>query len=469
MLHLGGDAHHRRCEATLAPARRRSPVTRSRARPRIGPGLGALLAVLSAFAPGRGCSPASAADVFDPDEPPETRYQIAPYLTFGAELELTYDYQKNLGLDDRRDNDAATLVPELSLAFSFDPDPRFQAFLNVAVSRPAVWKIEAGETKPSEDVALELKEAFILLRSLPGGLSLQLGRQRFEDERQWLYDEELDAVRLWLHRGALTAELSLSRDGLVRKDLLSSAPQGDEINNYVLSASYRLLPDLTLEAYAIVRDDQAASRNRPVFLGVRSRGEPIEDLDYWFELGYVGGRDGSTRISGWGIDLGATYEWQIGPKPALTLGFAFGSGDGNPGDGTDRSFRQTGLQDNESDFGGATDFKYYGEALDPELSNLAIFTAGVGIRPSDKISVDLVYHYYLQHRASTTLRNAGLEAEPSGRSRRLGSGVDLILGLQEIYDCLELKAVVGYFSPGAAFPERNGGAWVVRAEVQFRF
>jgi hypothetical protein len=47
--------------------------------------------------------------------------------------------------------------------------------------------------------------------------------------------------------------------------------------------------------------------------------------------------------------------------------------------------------------------------------------------------------------------------------------VDLILGLEEIYDRLEVKAVVGYFSPGAAFPERNGGAWVVRAEVQFRF
>jgi alginate production protein len=443
-------------------------VTRARARPRVGPGVAALLAALSTHAPGNDCSRARAADVFDPDEPPETRYRLAPNLTFGAELELDFEYRKNLGLDDRPDNDAAVLVPELSLAFSWDPDPGFQAFLNVAFSRAAVWKIEADGTKPSEDVAIELKEAFILLRSLPGGLSLQLGRQRFEDERQWLYDEELDAVRLWLRQGALTAELSLSRDGLVRKDLLSSAPR-EEINNYVLSASYQLLPDLTLEAYAIVRDDLAASRSRPVFLGVRSRGEAIEDLDYWFELGYVGGWDGSTRISGWGIDLGATYEWQVGPKPALTLGFAFGSGDRNPGDGTDRSFRQTGLQDNESDFGGATDFKYYGEVLDPELSNLAIFTAGIGIRPSDKISVDLVYHYYLQHRAAATLRNAGIDAEPSGRSRRLGSGVDLILGLQEIYDHLELKAVVGYFSPGAAFPDRNGGAWVVRAEVQFRF
>jgi alginate production protein len=444
-------------------------VTGSRAHTRIGPRLAALLAVLSAFGAGFGSTPASAADVFDPDEPPETRYRLAPALTFGAELELNYEYRKNLSLDGRRDDDAATGAPELSLAFSFDPDPAFQAFLNVAVSREVVWKIEADRTKPNEDVQLELQEFFVWLRLLPGGLSLQVGRQRFEDERQWLYDEELDAARLRFRRGTLSMELSLSQEAIVPKDLLSSV-RGDRINNYVFYASYSLLEDLTLDGYAIVRDDQSApERRRPVFLGLRSRGEPLEDLDYWFEIGYVAGREGSRRLAGWGVDVGATYEFQVAPKPALTLGFAFGSGDRTPDDRTDGNFRQTGLQDNEGDFGGATDFKYYGEVLDPELSNLVIFTAGIGIRPSDKVSVDLVYHYYLQHRAATILRDTGIEAEPSGRSRHLGSGIDLILGLQEIYDHLELKAVLGYFAPGSAFPERNGGAWVVRTEVQFRF
>jgi alginate production protein len=430
------------------------------------------LAILAALAPGPSCAQprygAPLSEVFDPDEPPETNYRLAPYLTFGAEIELQYEYRKNLSLDDRPDNEAAFFEPELSLAFSFDPDPRFQAFLNVVVSREVAWKIEADQSKPSDDVALTIQEAFVWVRALPSGLSLQLGRQRFEDERQWLYDEELDALRVRYEREALAAELSASRDGLVRKNVLSGHTP-DRINNYMLLASYRPLEDLTLEGYAIARDNRDADRSRPVFVGLRSWGEPIEDLDYWIELGYAAGRDGSNRIRGWGVDLGATYEFQVGPKPALTLGIAFGSGDRNPDDGTDRSFRQTGLQENEADFGGATEFKYYGEVLDPELSNLAVLTAGIGIRPSDNVSVDLVYHYYLQHRASSTLRNAGLEAEPSGRSRRLGSEVDLILGLQNLFDRLEVRAVLGYFSPGAAFAERNGGAWVARTEVQFRF
>jgi alginate production protein len=426
-------------------------VRRSSAR-RIGASLtAALLAILATLAPGPSSVPASANDVFDPDDPPETRYQIAPFLTFGAFLEFAYEYRKNLALDNRPDDDAAAGGPELSLAFSFDPDPRFQAYLNLAVSREFVWKIEADRSKPSEDVRLELVELFLWLRSLPGGFSLQVGRQRFEDERQWLYDEELDAARLWYRRGPFSLQLALGQDALVQKDLLSRRrTDRDGINNYVLYATYALMEDLAIDAYAIVRDDQStAERRRPIFVGLRSRGEPIEDLDYWFELGYVGGREGSTRLSGWGVDLGATYEFQVAPKPALTLGFAFGSGDKTPTDGTDRSFRQTGLQENESDFGGATDFKYYGEVLDPELSNMAIFTAGVGIRPSDRFSVDLVYHYYLQHRAAATLRDVGIDAEPSGRSRRLGSAVDLIVGLQEIYDALEARVVLGYFSPGA--------------------
>jgi alginate production protein len=448
-------------------------VCYGRRRPRagvrhLGTGLAFLLTIVSALAPGPACLPLSAAEVFDPDEPPETRYRLAPFLTFGAEIELDYAFRRNRDLDDRRDDDTSLLMPELSLAWSFDPAPTFQAFLNVVLARDFVLAEGVDEAGVSEDVALEVKEAFLRVGPLLGGLSVQIGRQRFEDERNWLYDEELDAVRLRYERGTLAVELSASQDGLVRKDLLDPK-EGERINNYVLHASYRPLDWIELEGYAIVRDDPAADRRRPVFLGLRSRGEPVEDLDYWLELGYVGGPDGPNRIRGWGVDLGATYELQAGPRPALTLGFAFGSGDLDPDDELDRSFRQTGLQENEADFGGATSFKYYGEVLDPELSNLAIVTVGIGVRPTEKFSLDLIYHYYVQHRASNALRDAAIDVEPSGRSRRLGSEVDFIVGLVEIFSRLDVKAVLGYFIPGPAFPGGTDGAWVVGAEVQFRF
>jgi alginate production protein len=419
------------------------------------------------LAPGPLCPPSSAERVFDPEDPPETRYRLTPSLSFGADIEIDYSWRRNHDLDDHRRDDVSLLTPELSLAWSFDPAPTSQGFLNVALGQELVLTDSADNVRRKEDFTIEVKEAYLRVGRLAGGPSVQIGRQRFDDERKWLYDEDLDALRLRYVRGTFAAELSASRNGVVRKKL-PGPDDRERINNYMLHAIYALRDWVEVEGYAIVRDDRTADRHDPVFLGVRSRGEPVEDLDYWLELGYVGGRDGSKSIGGWGVDLGTTYEWPLGPRPSVTLGFAFGSGDRNTDDQRDGSFRQTGLQKNEWDFGGSTDFKVYGEVLDPELSNLAIFTVGAGVRPGPNWSVDLVYHDYRQHHASPTLRHAAIDAEPSGRRRRLGSEIDLVVGVVEILDRLEVKAVVGHFFPGAAFPGGTG-AWGVGVEAQFRF
>ena len=65
----------------------------------------------------------------------------------------------------------------------------------------------------------------------------------------------------------------------------------------------------------------------------------------------------------------------------------------------DHAFRQTGIQDNNDKFGGVTSFKYYGELLEPELSNLHILTAGIGRRFGRRMSLDLIYHNYRQDEA----------------------------------------------------------------------
>jgi alginate production protein len=412
--------------------------------------------------------PAPAQRVFDPEAPPDTRYRLTPALSFGADLELDYAFRRNLDLDHRRPDDVGLLTPELSLAWSFDPVPIVQAFLNVAVARTGVVT-DSGEQvrRSAEDLTVEVKEAYLRVGRLTSGPSAQVGRQRFDDERKWLYDEDLDAVRLRYVGGPFAVALSASRNNLVRTTW-GGPDDRERASNYVLHAAYAPWSWIELEGYAIVREIRSDDRQRPVFLGVRSRGEPVEDLDYWLELGHVRGRDGSTRIRGWGADVGATYEWQVPSRPSVTLGFAWGSGDRDPDDAIDRSFRQTGLHRNEGDFGGSTDFKYYGEIFDPELSNLAIVTVGVGVRPTDRWSVDLVYHYYQQHRASPTLRSAAVGAEPSGRTRRLGAEVDLVVGVVEILDRMEVKTTLGYFFPGSAFPGRSG-AWGVAVEAQFRF
>ena len=106
-------------------------------------------------------------------------------------------------------------------------------------------------------------------------------------------------------------------------------------------------------AYVFIRDDRSLARERPVFVGLQARGALGEALTYWLELAHVRGRDGPRSIREWGVDVGVTC------------------------------------------------FKYYGELLDPELSNLAVATLGLGLRPTEWSSIDLVAYHYRQATAST--------------------------------------------------------------------
>ncbi len=135
--------------------------------------------------------------------------------------------------------------------------------------------------------------------------------------------------------------------------------------------------------------------------------------------------------------------------------------------GTDR-FRQTGLQDNEAKVGGRTPFAYYGEAFDPELSNMSIFTAGLGIRPTEGTSLNLIYHHYRQDKAIDELRDSAFDAEPNGRSRRLGNEIDLVFGVGEDED-FRGPCLLGYFMPGRAFGGGADNALFANFEVSYEF
>jgi alginate production protein len=162
-----------------------------------------------------------------------------------------------------------------------------------------------------------------------------------------------------------------------------------------------------------------------------------------------------------------TYRFSALPwRPSLTGAFAFASGD--DGLGRDGRFRQTGLQKNIGTFDGIAEFPYYGAALDPELSNLAVLTLGAGVRPWPSASVDLVYHYYRQHTASSDWPETALDAEPDGRARELGHGIDLVLGW-EPSEGLLFELVSGVFLPGTAYGGAGENAYFVGLEVEFSF
>jgi alginate production protein len=150
-----------------------------------------IIAPVNSVAAQQGAREAASRPNFDPGAPPQTRLRLAPYLAFGAKIEFDYEFVRNLDLNDAEDDDLSLLTPEVELAFSFDPTRHLQAFLNFELSQ----EFALAEPRERERrLRVELKEAFLFLKDLAAGrLALQIGRQRFNDDREWLYDEELDA------------------------------------------------------------------------------------------------------------------------------------------------------------------------------------------------------------------------------------------------------------------------------------
>lgn len=402
---------------------------------------------------------------FDFDSPPDTRYRLTPTLSYGAEVEVSVKIENNYDLDDGSDDDLTTAAPEASLAFALDPGPLMQAFLQIDIERKFV--VDGPDRKKSDDLGLKVTLAYLTFPEIAEGLAFQLGRQRFKDEREWIYDQKLDAARLFYRAGPFGLEASVSREELVDRDLLNKDSTRD-IDNFFLIGRYAISRDAELNAYALYRDDRSVRNRDLAHFGLRAIGEITDSLEFWADAAHVTGENGSEDLSGFGVDVGATYVFDTAFEPSLTLGIAFGTGDEDPNDGEDDDFRQTGLEDNSGKFNGVTQFKYYGEVLDPELRNMAIVTAGIGVRPTKRSSVDLVYHYYQQHHASTTLSGVDIDLDPEGREPELGHGVDLVVGYREIEN-VDIEFVLGAFVPGDAFSAAADTAWFGGLEIGYDF
>lgn len=395
---------------------------------------------------------------FDFDKPPKTTLPLTDSLALGASVKLEYETQMNFDLDDETDDDVSALEPELNVALSYDPSPRFRAFLDTEFSHTFVDD-QKGEKQDSTD--LELERAYLLARDVLEGLSLQFGRQRFKDDREWYYDAKLDAIRLFYRRSRFAIEMSASRKNLADGDLLNKERE-EPVNNYFLVGRYAFNAT-ELSAYALQRYGMTSDRERPVFLGLRSLGEFTRGLYFWLDLGHVRGTDGNDKIRSYGFDLGSTYELGLRFKPSFTIAYAFGSGDSDPDDNIDKNFRQTGLEDNEARFAGLQKFKYYGSVVDPELSNLSILTAGIGIHPLRRTSLDLVYHRYRRVEAASPL-NIGVDQNPQ-RGNDIGQGLDLILGAK-LNKHIRLGFEGGVFMPGDALTRRDN---VFFAELKLKY
>ena len=402
----------------------------------------------------------------NPDSPSSPQRPLIQQLTYqfsyGSESDITY--RRDVDLDKQLRDNTLILAPQINGSVIYRPNARVEMMLEVllereiAASEQGVVTLPGGQTQvaPRRRASLLVDQALVTFKEL-GPLELTLGRRNFEDGRHWLYDTSLDTAFVKFKQGAYQAELSASRRDRLDLDLFAPV-QKTRVDNYMFYLDYRGIEDIKLAGYTIVRNDQTGTEGKPLHMGVRAYGMPSDRFNFWTELALLRGKDAVQKnFKGHAIDVGATYRFPALPyAPNVTLGYAYATGDDNPNDDRNHEFRQTGLQSNEGKFGGIPKFKYYGEALDPELSNLQILTLGLGFRPAQNVTVDLVYHHYRLNKLADEIRNSALTAQMNQDDTRLdknaGRALDIVLGFRNVLGVrrLGLDVRAGLFFPGNA-------------------
>jgi alginate production protein len=398
------------------------------------------------------------------DDPPKAKHNITENFKFGANFEIQYEFFEGLNLNNTIDDQSETFTPNANFVFSYTPAVWASAFLEITLEDQ--FFINRSNSSVNEKSAvLELKQGYITLDNAWNELSLQIGRQRFKDNREWWFDENLDAVHLLYRYRQFGINASISRQELFESDFLNAETE-EQIDNYLFSMHYAISKKTDVSGYLLYINDQTDRQRDKLYVGLQSTGK-FKYLKYWLDSAVLLGSNKDKDYRAYAFDLGVTYRSKFQFEPSLTMGVALGSGDSDTGDNIDETFRQTGLEDNNGKFNGVTKFKYYGELLDPELSNLWILTAATGIKPTRKSSIDVVYHYYRQHQLDDNFRTE-LSIDPNEKSKYLGQELDIIIGIREI-NHLNIELIFGTFFAGNAFSDASDNSYYGKLEMAYRY
>jgi hypothetical protein len=439
---------------------------------------------------------------------PDDQFQALLFnrpLTIGGKYEASPEHRANYNLDDAEDRDLTRVNQEIRLEMLYEIGPTLAVFLEPQVLHR--WDRRSDRDDVSE-FEVRRGQSWVYYSFWPdAGLALQIGRQNLKEKRSWWWDVDLDAARLHFRRSTVVAELGIAKEVFpVSLDDLDGdvLPEQEDVTRGFGRWKWQWADLQNLEFFwlserdrsgtyqdnVVILEDREDVRDADLdWLGARAIGrwkkKPLGTLFYWADVASVRGTEeltdfavfddglleanGSRQVDvrGWAVDAGLTFRPRKARQLSFTASYAVGSGDDDPDPLRDRSFRQTGLHTNKGKHRGVTRFRYYGELLRPELSNLQVLTFAIGRHFLSASSIDLIYHNYRQVYADTILRSARIDAPLTGENRDVGDEIDLVVGVEE-WRHWELKFIGSVFFAGDAYGP-SGQEKAYRADLQLRY
>lgn len=403
-----------------------------------------------------------------------------PGLHFEGAFEFKIDWLENIALGQRPQDDVRFSEEEVELGLSYRRE-RLVAFGEIKlVADQAVF---ADDTPRISEEAIERGELWLLFKQVfNSNYSVQIGRQNFIEPRLWWWDQDLDAARFYYTRAPWRLYVGVAEElGRVSTNEDFIDPEEEDVKRLLAYANWNFSEKFDLNGFFLTQRDDS---DIPPIDSVIENAQ-IDDTDAnlsWAGLRATGMFDSSRRgrfqyradtaivtgdetlvvleddtsgfsrvtatrernVRGWAVDVGTTWTLPFKGDPTLNLIYAYGSGDNNFNDDTDRTFRQTGLQDQDEEF------RDYGVVLRPELSNLRIATLALGFPIHASTRLTLGYHYFRQVDAAPFLRQTGIDVEPTGESKDIGEEFSLVVQLRKWED-LQMDIVTGSFKAGSAY------------------
>ncbi len=393
----------------------------------------------------------------------------APDITRRLSLEL----QQADGQDTNNTLQRDTGHAELQLSFGLEQQWSELTRLVGRLELSTRYFTEQELNDSDEEFSYDLERLFVDIT--PGNdVLLRAGRQGIDDPMEAIVDEDLDGIALTYRKELFELAVSHTREDWFEA---STVTVQDDITNTMATLQITPNKDTLWMPYLLQRSTSGdASRT---WIGFQGIVEPDNSAwRYWIHASALDGDDATpaqtaengeiipadTRdVGGQSVDLGINWNAGGALKATYTVAIAHASG----GQRKDR-FRQSGLHDNDFALNGKNTFRYLGEVLDPELTNIQILTLGMGVELSSNWQADLALHTYEQLEAEDQLRGSDIEYEPEGTSKDLGTAADFVISYERDSQ-LQILGTVGAFMPGSAFDDTRDTAWIARAELEYRF
>lgn len=441
-----------------------------------------------------------------------------------GQLSAQYIDEDERDLSDGRENSLSEQAQVSATAHVSDTFTAFTTIRAINIDGGAGFDSDTGETISNDQSFIEAREFWLrweeLFDVVP--LYLQVGRQRVREPRSLWWNDDFDMARLGYRSTLLSGFVGVgenqssyrlgNEDDFLQSEedrfrMLGEASWQYRYNHFLEGRILSEHDHSELEAPGRIIDanDRDSEDLDAFWAGVRAMGEFATPAPALNAFGYRGDLIGlwgdvdtltsaagpgiSQRtvtgsmdedLSAWAFDGMLTFDTTFPLQPVFVAGYAFGSGDSNPGNGTDHNFRQSDLHGSNSRYGlGREGHKNYGEVLRPELSNLHILTAGADFPVTPATDIGVTYFNYNLADDASGMRSAGITAPLTGTDEDIGQEIDVILnvdvddefGAKPSYvDDVGFRFIVGGFFPGDAYGVNDDeSAYRVFTELKLRF